>query len=410
MDLFDIITVLITLSALFSYLNYRYLHLPRVIGLLLFGLVLSFGIVAAGFFHPAIKQSAAELVGRVDFNRLLLRGMLGFLLFAGPLRLGMESMLREKWVILSLSTLGVLLSTAIVTALTWAIFALLGNPVPAIYCLLFGALISPTDPIAVLAIMQKLHAPEALQTVMAGESLFNDGIGVVIFIVLLQVASGGGSASLGGVIILFLKEAVGGVLFGTIIGYAAYRLIRSVDNYQVEVLLTLALAMGGYSLANALQLSGPLAVVVAGLLIGNHGRHGMSERTKLHLDSFWELIDEILNAILFVLIGLELLSFTFARLYLLVALLAIPVVLLARIVSVAAPIALIRHHRFLAPHTIKILTWGGLRGGLAVALALSLPAVPEKNVLLVMTYVVVIFSIVFQGLTIERLIARWTGR
>jgi len=185
-DLFDVITVLITLSALFSYLNYRYLHLPRVIGLLLFGLVLSFGIVAAGFFHPAIKQSAAELVSRVDFNRLLLRGMLGFLLFAGPLRLGMESMLREKWVILSLSTLGVLLSTAIVTALTWAIFALLGNPVPAIYCLLFGALISPTDPIAVLAIMQKLHAPEALQTVMAGESLFNDGIGVVIFIVLLQ--------------------------------------------------------------------------------------------------------------------------------------------------------------------------------------------------------------------------------
>jgi CPA1 family monovalent cation:H+ antiporter len=185
-DLFDVITVLITLSALFSYLNYRYLHLPRVIGLLLFGLVLSCGIVAAGFFHPAIKQSAAELVSRVDFNRLLLRGMLAFLLFAGPLRLGMESLLREKWVILLLSTLGVLLSTAIVAALTWAIFALLGNPVPVIYCLLFGALISPTDPIAVFAIMQKLRAPEALQTVMAGESLFNDGIGVVIFIVLLQ--------------------------------------------------------------------------------------------------------------------------------------------------------------------------------------------------------------------------------
>ena len=197
-------------------------------------------------------------------------------------------------------------------------------------------------------------------------------------------------------------------MFGAIIGYAASRLIRSVDNYQVEVLLTLALAMGGYSLANALQLSGPLAVVVAGLLIGNHGRaHGMSERTKLHLDSFWELIEEILNAVLFVLIGLELLSFTFVRFYLLVGLLAIPVVLLARIVSVAVPIALIRHYRSLIPHTIKILTWGGLRGGLAVALALSLPAVPEKSVLLVMTYVVVIFSIVLQGLTIERLIARW---
>ncbi len=333
MDLFDIITLLIALSALFGYLNYRYIHLPRVIGFLLFGLVLSSGIVAAGFFYPAIKQSAAELVGRIDFNRLLLRGMLAFLLFAGPLHLGIESLLREKWTILLLSTLGVLLSTAIVAAFTWAIFALLGYPIPVIYCLLFGALISPTDPIAVLAIMQKLRAPEALQTVMAGESLFNDGVGVVIFIVLLQVASGEGSGSLSGVIILFLKEAVGGLVFGAVIGYAAYRLIRSVDNYQVEVLLTLALAMGGYSLANALQLSGPLAVVVAGLLIGNHGRHGMSERTKLHLDSFWELIDEILNAILFVLIGLELLSLTFTRLYLIVALLSIPVVLLARIVA-----------------------------------------------------------------------------
>ena len=384
-----------------------------MIGLLLFGLLLSFGVVAAGFFHPAIKQSAAELVSRVDFNRLLLRGMLAFLLFAGPLRLGMESLLREKWVILlSINARRFALDRNSCRALTWAIFALLRNPVPVIYCLHFGALISPTDPIAALAIMQKLRAPEAQQTVMAGESLFNDGVGVVIFIVLLQVASEGGSASLGGVIMLFLKQAVGGVAFGAITGYAAYRLIRSVDNYQVEVLLTLALAMGDYSLANALQLSGPLAVVVAGLLIGNHGRaRGMSEHTRMHLDSFWELIDEILNAVLFfVLIGLELLSFTFSRVYLLVGLLAIPVVLLARIVSVAVPIALIRHHRSLIPHTIKILTWSGLRGGLAVALTLSLPAVPEKSVFLVMTYVVVVFSIVLQGTTIERLIVRWTGR
>jgi CPA1 family monovalent cation:H+ antiporter len=273
-DLFDIITILITLSALVGYVNYRYLHLPRVIGLLLFGLLLSFGIVAVGFFHPPIKQSATELVGRVDFNRLLLHGILGFLLFAGPLHLGMESLLREKWVILSLSTLGVLFSTAIVAALTWVLLRLLGNPVPVIYCLLFGALISPTDPIAVLAIMQKLRAPEALQTVMAGESLFNDGIGVVIFVTLLQVASKGGSPHPGAVIVLFLKQAVGGVLFGAVVGYGVYRLIRSIDNYQVEVLLTLALAMGGYSLANAFQLSGPLAVVVAGLLIGNRGRAG----------------------------------------------------------------------------------------------------------------------------------------
>lgn len=409
MDLFDIITILITLSALVGYVNYRYLHLPRVIGLLLFGLLLSFGIVAVGFFHPPIKQSATELVGRVDFNRLLLHGILGFLLFAGPLHLGMESLLREKWVILSLSTLGVLLSTAIVAALTWVLLRLLGNPVPVIYCLLFGALISPTDPIAVLAIMQKLRAPEALQTVMAGESLFNDGIGVVIFVTLLQVASKGGSPHPGAVIVLFLKQAVGGVLFGAVVGYGVYRLIRSIDNYQVEVLLTLALAMGGYSLANAFQLSGPLAVVVAGLLIGNRGRAGgMSEHTRMHLDSFWELVDEILNAILFVLIGLELLSLTFSRLYILMGLIAIPVVLLARTFSVGAPIALIRLSRPLLPHTVKTLTWGGLRGGLAVALALSLPSAPEKSLLLVMTYVVVVFSIVVQGLTIEKLLVRWT--
>ena len=279
-----------------------------------------------------------------------------------------------------------------------------------IYCLVFGALISPTDPIAVLGILKTTGVPKSLETKIAGESLFNDGVGVVIFLALMEYLSSG-DVTTGQITLLFLEEAVGGLLFGLLIGYIAYRMLASVDNYQVEILITLALVMGGYSLAGALHFSGPIAIVVAGLFIGNHGRvMAMSEKTREHLDTFWELVDEILNAVLFVLIGLEILALHFHEVYLTAAVLLIPVVLLARFFSVGFPVSLMRRFRTFSPHAVKILTWGGLRGGISVALALSLPAGPERNIIVAVTYVIVVFSILVQGTTLRPLIAwRFAG-
>ncbi len=281
-----------------------------------------------------------------------------------------------------------------------------------VYCLLFGALISPTDPVAVLALLKRVGAPKALEVTIAGESLFNDGVGVVVFGGLLGVVSSGGSVQLGHLAELFLREAVGGAVFGLVIGYVAYRLLKPVDNYQVEIQISLALVAGGYALAQVLHLSGPIAMVVAGLLIGNHGRSfAMSPTTVEHLDSFWELIDEILNAVLFVLLGLEVLAVTFTVRHLAAGLLAIPAVLLARLVSVAVPVWLLNLRSPIDRPTVRVLTWGGLRGAISVALALSLPhELAERPLILVMTYVVVVFSILVQGLTIGPLARRWMAR
>jgi len=404
MSLFEIAAILITIAALFSYFNERYLGMPSTIGLMFISLVISLGLIAMANFGLDVESRAASVLAEIDFSELLLHGMLGFLLFAGALHVNLGDLLQQKWVISSLATAGVLTSTLIVASLTWILLRSLGLDLPFIYCLLFGALISPTDPIAVLGILKNANAPKSLETKITGESLFNDGVGVVVFIVLLDIVSGGHEIDAVQVLLFFLQEVVGGAVFGLATGYLVYWMLKSVDNYPVEILLTMALVTGTYALAETLHLSAPLAVVVAGLLIGNQGRAlAMSEKTCEHLDSFWELVDEILNAVLFVLIGLEILVLQFNLSYLLAGLAAIPLVLAARWVSVGIPISLLRLRREFSPHVVKIMTWGGLRGGISVALALSLPSGPERDVILAVTYTVVVFSILVQGLTIGRL-------
>ena len=406
MDAFQISAMLLTLSALFSYINVRYVKLPTTIGLMVIALVASLGLLTAGLLMPAIKPWAVGLLEQIDFDQTLLHGMLSFLLFAGALHVNIDDLMEQRSVIGILATAGVLTSTLIIGGLSYLVLHLLGLELRLIDCLLFGALISPTDPIAVLGILKTTQAPKSLETKIAGESLFNDGIGVVIFLVLLRIAEGGGNVSIAYVLGLFAQEALGGAILGFCLGWLAYVMLKRLDNYQVEILITLSLATGGYALAEALHLSAPIAVVIAGLFIGNHGRRcAMSDKTREHLDTFWELVDEILNAVLFVLIGLEILVLTVYERELLAAMLLIPLVLLARFISVGGPITILRGYRTFSPHTVKIMTWGGLRGGISVALALSLPPSPAREVILTITYVIVVFSIVVQGLTIGRLVA-----
>ncbi len=404
MSLFEITAILITLAALFSYFNERYVGMPSTIGLMFISLVISLGLIAMANFGLDVESRAESVLADIDFSELLLHGMLGFLLFAGALHINLGDLLQQKWIISSLATVGVLTSTLIVASFTWILLRSLGLDLPIIYCLLFGALISPTDPIAVLGILKSANAPKSLETKITGESLFNDGVGVVVFIVLLDIVRGGHEIDAAQVLLFFLQEVVGGAVFGLATGFVVYWMIKSVDNYPVEILLTMALVTGTYALAETLHLSAPIAVVVAGLLIGNQGRAlAMSEKTCEHLDSFWELVDEILNAVLFVLIGLEILVLQFNLSYLLAGLAAIPLVLAARWVSVGIPISLLRLRREFSPHVVKIMTWGGLRGGISVAMALSLPSGPERDGILAVTYTVVVFSILVQGLTISRL-------
>jgi len=408
MTIFDIIAILLTLTALFSYFNYRYIKLPTTIGVMLIALAVSLlliGLAALGF--PGIRESATRIVGAIDFDDALMQGMLSFLLFAGALHINLSELKDNKWPIAVLSFGGVLMSTGIFGTLIYYALNGLGLGMGFAYCLLFGALISPTDPIAVLAIMKSARVKKNLEVTIAGESLFNDGIGVVAFIMLGEIALGGERVFASHVGMLFLEEAVGGALFGLAIGWVAFRLLKSVDNYHVEILLTLALVTGGYALAAALHLSGPIAIVVAGLLIGNQGRrYAMSETTRHNLDTFWELIDEILNAVLFLFIGMEVLLLVFTVKLLLAGLIAVPMLLLARWASVALPVNLMRLKPKLGHGAVAIMTWGGLRGGISVALALSLPAGRERELILAVTYVLVVFSILVQGPTMNRLIRR----
>jgi CPA1 family monovalent cation:H+ antiporter len=408
MRLFDLVAVLLVAAAGLSYLNHRLLRWPSTVGLMALTLLASLAVIAAGLLFPGAQRQAAAFVRRIDFNQAVLHGMLGFLLFAGALHLDLDDLARHKVAIAVLSTLGVVLSTLMVGGLTWGLLTALGIPMRPIYCFLFGALISPTDPIAVLALLKQIGAPRSLEVTITGESLFNDGVGVVLFVGLLGIAAEGHGATPPYFAALFLREAVGGAVFGLAAGYLVYRLLKSVDNYQVEILLSLALVAGGYCLASALHLSGPIAMVVAGLLIGNPGRRfAMSARTVEHLDLFWELIDEILNAVLFVLLGLEVLILSFGR-DVAAGLLAVPVVLLARLASVVVASRLLRGGRRPDRVAVRVLTWGGLRGAISVALALSLPRqAPEREPILVMTYVVVVFSVLVQGLTIGPLTRRW---
>jgi Na+:H+ antiporter len=408
----DVAAVLISVTALFAWLNHRFLRLPSTIGVMGIALVFSLVLLVLGLLgYGSLRAQAEALVAQVDFSTVLMQGMLSVLLFAGSLHVDLDELRSRRLPIAVLATVGVLLSTAVVGLATWGILAFVGLPLRLVDCLVFGALVSPTDPIAVMGVLKSARAPRGLEIKIAGESLFNDGVGVVVFSVLLGLAVGTRALSPGGVALLFLEEAVGGIVFGVAIGYLTFLLLRSVDHYQVEVLLTLGLVFGGNALAGRLHVSGPLAMVAAGLLIGNHGRlFAMSETTRLHLDSFWELLDEILNAVLFVLIGLELLVLDFLPGTLVASALVLPALLLARFASVGVPIAVLRRVTTITPHAVKVLTWAGLRGGISVALALSLPASPARQVFLPMTYVVVLFSILVQGLTLGPVVRRLFGR
>ena len=408
MSLFEIIAILLTLAALFSFINCRTIKLPTTIGVMLIALLFSLGLIFLGKFFPEVRGWATELLITVDFDETLLHGMLAFLLFAGALHVNINDLTNQYRVITGLATFGVLTSTFIVGTLTWILI----NPVleielSALYCYLFGALISPTDPIAVLGIMKTSGASQSLKTKIAGESLFNDGIGVVIFLVLLGITTGSHELEPGHIALLFFQEAVGGAVFGFVAGYLVYYMLKQINNYQVEVLITLALVSGGYALAETLHFSAPIAIVVAGLLIGNQGRQfAMSDMTREHLDKFWELVDEVLNAVLFVLIGLEVMLISFSYSIFVAGVMAIFIVLAARFISVSAPILMLRKFRTFSPNVIKILTWGGLRGGISVALALSLPAGEQRQMILTITYCVVVFSILVQGLTIGWVVSR----
>ncbi len=410
MNITDILAILISLAALFSYINYRFIKLPASIGLLLIALLVSLFIIGINTIGLGIDDSVYHFLEQIDFNQALMQGMLSALLFAGALHIHLDQLTEQKWVVAILASLGVITSTFLVGYASYGVFNLLSLEIPLIYCLLFGALISPTDPIAVIGILKTAGVPKSLETKIAGESLFNDGIAVVVFLSLLGIANVGGhheaeNITASSVAILFLQEAIGGAIFGFVIGFIAYQMLVSIDNYQVEVLITLALVLGGYSLASAIHVSGPIAIVIAGLLIGNSGRKfAMSAKTRLHLDNFWELIDAVLNAILFVLIGLEILVLTLNSQYLWAGLIMIPIVLFARLTSVGIPISLMKIKKSFTPGVIRILTWGGLRGGISIALVLSLPEDSTREILLVVTYIVVIFSILVQGLTVNRLI------
>ena len=406
MSLFDMIAILLTLAALFSLINYKTIKLPNGIGIMLIGLLMSMALIAITKMGLFSTESIRHVFASIDFNQTVLNGMLSFLLFAGALHVNINRLAELADTIAILATIGVAISAGIVSVLAYYIFNSLGIEISYLYCLVFGVLISPTDPIAVMGILKKIGAPKSIEVKITGESLFNDGVAVVFFIVVLELAKGQADASVGHIALLFGKEAIGGAIYGFIIGYIAYLLLKAVDDYQVEVLITLALVTGGYSLAQHLHISGPIAIVVAGLMIGNKGRRlAMSDNTRRRLDDFWELIDEILNAVLFLLIGIELLIIQVTQNYILASLIMIPTVLVARFVSVGLPVAILKFKNSYSPHAVKILTWGGLRGGISVALALSLPQGDFRDPLLTATYAIVIFSILVQGLTIGKVAA-----
>lgn len=405
MGLLNTAAFLITLASLFSYLNYRFVRLPNTIGIMIISLVMSLVMLLLGKFgwHSLAVYTHTVLRG-IDFHETLMKGMLSFLLFAGALHVNLNDLRQQAGVITALATLGVVISTFMVGSLTWLVLHALNINLAYLYCLLFGALISPTDPIAVLGILKRARVPKSLEIKISGESLFNDGMGVVVFLIILGLITDGRMSG-GEIGLLLAEEIIGGIVFGLALGAGVYYLLKDIDNYQLEVMLTLALVMGGYALAHELHLSGPLAIVTAGLFIGNHGRVlAMSDKTRAHLDTFWELIDEVLNAVLFVLIGLEVLLVAIRSEYLLAALSIIPLVLLARYVSVGIPILVMQRFRRLSPGVIQVMTWGGLRGGISVALALSLPFGHQRDVIVAITYAVVVFSIIIQGLTISRMV------
>ncbi len=414
MSVFELIAALVSLAALFAFINIHYLKLPSTIGLMVLALCLSGAVMGISYGMPEILSTARSILTNYDFSKVLLDVMLSFLLFAGALEVNLRKLREEKWAILTLATAGVLLSTFLVGTLAYGVLPLIGLDVGYVYCLLFGALLAPTDPIAVLAMVQKSDTSisKRMETKIAGESLFNDGIGVVIFLTILSVAQQGvGSVSVAGVLGLFAQEAGGGILFGAVLGYFGFVVLRYIDNEHVEleVLVTLAMVLAGTQIAHDLHVSAPLTMVVMGIFVGHSGRPAyMAEVAGSYVHKFWHVVDEALNAILFLLIGLEVLIIPWTVDYVIFGAVAVFVVLLGRFVGVGLPISIMRTMRSFERGTIRMLTWGGLRGGISVALALSLPDVTVeglavKELFVTATYSVVVFSIIVQGLTVSPL-------
>jgi Na+:H+ antiporter len=407
MTILQVASLLIVLAGVFGAINYLFLKLPSSIGILVVALLASLSVMGVDAVFPAMGMADAvqTIVRDIEFSDALLEGMLGLLLFAGALHVKIGDLRKQAWVVLLMATLGVAISTTIVGyGFSWLTGA------PLIIALVFGALITPTDPVAVLGVLREANLRKSLETKIAGESLFNDGVAYVVFLILVGIAfpSGGEKeASAMAAITLFVQEAIGGAILGAVLGYLVFQVMKRIDDYSLEVLLSLGLAFGGYQLAVSLHMSGPIMAVVAGLFIGDVGmKHGMSEQTRLYLNKFWELIDEILNAILFLLIGIEVFAVTFSVNALWGGVLCIILALVARAAAVTVPILILKPFRNFAADVIPIMTWGGLKGGISVALALTLPESEWKPIILAATYMVVIFSIIVQGLTIAPLANR----
>ncbi len=408
MSLVTIISMLVVLTAAFAFINSKVLKLPETIGMMIISLVFSLLLIGSGLIFPAITGLAKEFIGGIDFSHVLLNIMLSFLLFAGALHTNSDLLKANRASISVFAVVGVVLSALMVGGMLYFFFKLFQTEVNFLYCLLFGALVAPTDPIAVLGILTKAGAPEDVEIKIVGESLFNDGIGVVLFISLLEIINmGTANISFADISWLLVKEVVGGIIFGWLLGIIGYRMMKAIDHYQSEILITLAVVMGGYELAQYLHFSGPLAMVMAGLVTGNRSRkQAMSDTTELYVYKFWELVDVLMNAILFVLMGLELLTLEFNTSYLIAGLVAIPVTLLARYISLLLPASLFKRYIKTDLKTIKIMTWGGLRGGLSIAMALSLTDPLPRNQFVFMIYMIVLFSIIVQGLTVSKVIKK----
>ncbi|MFT6935008.1 MAG: CPA1 family monovalent cation:H+ antiporter [Maribacter sp.] len=412
MDYFIIASILVFISAIFGYINVRFLKLPNTIGLMLITIVFTLAVFGIGYFDDTLLNAEKYIISQIDFRTVLLDVMLSFLLFAGALHTNFEQLKVQRWPIFVFSTLGVLVSTFLVGTFMFYILQLFGLEVNFIYCLLFGSLISPTDPIAVLGILKQAGAPKNLETKIVGESLFNDGVGVVVFLTIFQLASSStGEIDPFAILELFGVEVIGGILLGLLIGWITYRLMRSIDDYDIEVIITLAAVMMGTVVAQKFHLSAPLAMVTAGLVVGNDTvRHSaMSNTTEIYVDKFWELLDILLNTLLFVLIGMEMLVISFEFNYVIAGLVAIPVVLACRYLSLLLPIKFFEKKLDFVPRTNLVMTWGGLRGGISIALALGLTQDMHRDLFLVITYVVVVFSIIGQGLTVGKLVKKVTG-
>ena len=404
MELYYSFSVLIVLASFFSYLNLRYLKLPSTIGIMIIAMLSSIILVITGHLFPDTFTHFSNLLKDVDFTEVLMGAMLNFLLFAGAIHINLKDLKEQRGPIVIFSTVSVVISTFVVGGIVFYVAPLLGLQMPFLYCLLFGALISPTDPIAVMGVLKEAKVKKSLETKVAGESLFNDGVAVVVFAVILQLTqSSDMDISFGNISWLLIKEAAGGFIVGALLGLGASNAMRKIDDYKVSVLITLSVVMGGYLIARGMHISGPLTMVAAGIVIGNYGkRTAMSTTTKDYLNKFWELIDEILNAILFLFIGFELLIIPNITNYWVMGGLGIIIVLFARFISIYIPVKVIPFKNKFSKGTIKVLVWGGLRGGVSIALALSIDEGPHKPVILAVTYFIVVFSIIVQGLSVGK--------